>query len=448
MSDDFDREEQAFRDAFVRELEGEGFRPLDADQLKAAAPVRRLPGPWLKGLAAAAAVVLVVGGAGVVLPRLFLAGSAASGSVAAAPAEDRAGAAAGGVSGKDTSGEALPVPAASGAYAESSDWVETASSPLAARVGAAAAWLDGSFYVVGGREPQACAAGAACPAPRQTMVDGAAYDPAADAWVLLPDAPIVVADAAPAVVGSRLYYLGTADGPGGAPAFAAFDAVSRTWQQLAAPREAGRLFAAGDRVVSLGSGAAVGQLYDPATDLWSDLPADPWTDTVERSAVWVDARLLVFTLREAEAGKSGVRRLAVTALNRSGAGWEKLGTVTARGEEPVAVAGVIAWAAGANDTVYWVGSSLESSGAVAATGGGSGLEGLVGVVVGDRLGASGDARNTADLYDFDAGAWLRLTAPPGGNEPFQTVAGSPSGLLVVGGDDGSGNARASFLPLG
>ena len=38
MSDDFDREEQAFRDAFVQELEGEGFRPLDPDQLKAAAP--------------------------------------------------------------------------------------------------------------------------------------------------------------------------------------------------------------------------------------------------------------------------------------------------------------------------------------------------------------------------------------------------------------------------
>jgi len=210
VSDDFDREEQAFRDAFVQELEGEGFRPLDPDQLKAAAPVRRLPRPWLKGLAAAAAVVLVVGGAGVVLPRLFLAGSAASGSVAAAPAEDRAGAAAGGVSGKDTSDESVPGPAPSGAYAESSDWVATAPSPLTARVGAAAAWLDGSFYVVGGREPETCPAGA-CPASSQAMVDGAAYDPAADAWVLLPDAPIVVADAAPAVVGSRLYYLGTAD---------------------------------------------------------------------------------------------------------------------------------------------------------------------------------------------------------------------------------------------
>jgi len=447
VSDDFDREEQAFRDAFVQELEGEGFRPLDPDQLKAAAPVRRLPRPWLKGLAAAAAVVLVVGGAGVVLPRLFLAGSAASGSVAAAPAEDRAGAAAGGVSGKDTSDESVPGPAPSGAYAESSDWVATAPSPLTARVGAAAAWLDGSFYVVGGREPETCPAGA-CPASSQAMVDGAAYDPAADAWVLLPDAPIVVADAAPAVVGSRLYYLGTADGSSVAPAFAAFDAASRTWQRLAAPREGGRLVAAGDRVVNLGSGAAAGQVYDPATDVWSDLPADPWPDTVERSAVWADARLLVFTLRQAEAGKSGARRLAVTALNRSGAGWEKLGTVTARGEDPVAVAGVIAWAAGAHDSVYWVSSSLESSGVVAAEGGGTGLEGLVGVVAGDRLGANGDARNTADLYDFDARTWLRLTAPPGGDEPFQTVAGSPSGLLVVGGDDGSGKVRASFLPLG
>lgn len=439
MSDDFDREERAFRDAFRASLEGESFRPLDAAELKASAPVRRMPRRWQKGLAVAAAVVLVAGGAGVMLPRL-LAGSGvtASGSMAAAPA------AAGGEAQKDV-GAPAALPSSEAALA-AVDWQVTAPSPLSARTGASVEWADGSFWVVGGREPQACAAGTDCPAPRQTKVDGAAYDPVSDTWLVLPDAPVVVDGARPVTVGTRLYYLGATDASNPAPAFVALDTGSRTWQRLAAPRESGRLVAAGDQVVDLGSGKAVGQLYDPATGMWSDLPADPWPDTVERSAVWADGRLLVFTLRRTEATKSGVRRLEAMTLAPSGERWEKLGTVAARGSEPVSVAGVIAWAAGVRDTVRWVSSSLDSDGVIPARSG-SGLDGAVGVVAGDRLGANGDSGVAADLYDFDTGTWLRLTAPPGGSDVDQTVAGSPSGLLVVGGDDG-GQVAASYLALG
>jgi hypothetical protein len=83
----FDREERAFTGAFRDALGSESFRPLDADDLKAAAgPASGFAGRWAKGMAAAAALVLVAIGAAVVLPQLARGGvSASSATVAAAP---------------------------------------------------------------------------------------------------------------------------------------------------------------------------------------------------------------------------------------------------------------------------------------------------------------------------------------------------------------------------
>lgn len=448
MSEEFDREEQAFRDAFRRELEGEGFRPLDPDGIRTAAgPARRLSGTWLKGLAAAAAVVLVVGGAGIVLPRLMSAGSAASGSVAAAPAEDRAGAAAGGVSGKDTSDESLPVPAASGAYAESSDWVATAPSPLSPRILASGAWVDGKFYIVGGRglEPGCVGTAAECAAAANDLRDGAGYDPATDTWQALPDSPVAVCQQAPAVVGPRLYYVAEVS-PGQQQDLIVFDTATRAWTRIASPPNGGALVAAGDQLVSVSvDSSRPDQVFDPVGGTWRSLPADPRKNATSRSGAWADGELVV-----AAALSGSNTRVFVETLDLRSGTWRKLSE--GRSPLPTIVAvghyllvGDPGGSSGQDATAHAVGGRVDARSGVwrkwSMPGGsvtGSGSE----TVVGDQLLTRGM------FYDPAHDSWTGLVLPDARNLFALTSAGSPDGLLVFGGADGDGlSADAYYLPV-
>lgn len=458
MSDDFEREEQAFRDALRQSLDGEAFRPLDPDQIVAAAGQarRRSRGRWAKGLAAAAAVALVAGGAGIVVPQLLGgAGTSAGSAAAGAPAAASAPAAAGGVV-QDTP-EDTSVPAAASGWVSteaSAQWQVTATSPLSARVGVAAAWVDGEFYLVGGREDATSG---------QVFSDSAAYDPDSDTWTSLPQAPMQVVATTPLVLGARLYVLGT-DPASDEARFACFDTVTRTWQELSMPTNGvgeGSLVAAGDTIVSVGSptqptGVATDQVFDPSSGTWTDLPADPDGPSEARSAVWADGRLLLFTLGGSAPASDANQRVRVAALDLATHQWTRRGTLPQHGAKPVLVGSqTIAWPDGtpdvraakttASERFTWTDVSLARTHSAARPASG-GLDGVVGVVSGSRVGVAGRTGSGGDLYDVDTGRWIRLDAPPTGNVAGQTVIGGPDGLLVVGGDTG-GRLTSTYLPL-
>lgn len=446
MSDDFDREEQAFRDAFRRELEGESFRPLDADELRTAAgPARRFSGPWAKGLAAAAAVVLVVGGAGIVLPRLFMFGATASGSMAAAPAEA-------GTTAKDAAGEGAPVPSPEGSgmagpnAASSSAWVETAASPLSPRLYASGVWADGTFYVVGGKGLQDGCSGTVAQCARHTnnLRDGASYDPETNTWQSLPDAPIAFSEEPPVVVGTRIYY-GGGSLVAEPPTLAVFDTTTRTWSMIASPESGGTLVAAGDRLVNVAlTSSAADQVFDPDNNTWSDLPSDLWSDGRIRSGTWADGLLMV-TSRAS--GDSSPTRLESLDLES--------GTWRALPDGPTTFAPVIR-AVGSYllvDSPAGVITSEPVGGRFdldtgtwqtwsAPPGVGTALSGAGSTVVGDRL------MTLSQFYDPADDSWVSISLPGSTKLLMPTIAGSPDGLLVFGGADGETlSAKAYYLRI-
>ena len=442
MSDDFDREEKAFRDAFRQELEGEAFRPLDADEIKAAAgPVRRFSGPWAKGLVAAAAVVLVVGGAGVVLPRLFGgAGTVASGSMAAAPDES------GGITEKDMAGAGAASNAQEGSGVAPGDWVGTAASPLSPRLSASGAWADGRFYVVGGKGLKAGCSGtvAACARHTNNLVDGASYDPASDSWRLLPDAPMAFSEEPPVVVGTRIYYGGSslAADP---PALAVFDTTTGTWARIASPKSGGTLVAAGDRLVNVAlTSSAPDQVFDPDSGTWSDLPADLWSDGRVRSGTWADGLLVVASRAS---GVSSPTRLE--SLDLASGTWRELPAGEVASTPVVRTVGsyLLLDSPAMVMTSDAVGGRIDlSTGAwlewSAPPGVATVLSGVGPTVVGDRL------LVLSQFYDPADDSWATITLPGSRDLLMPAVAGSPHGMLVFGGADGDTlSSDAYYLPV-
>lgn len=447
--DGFDREERAFAQALRGAADAEGFTPVDADQLRRTADRRRRRN-WagLRGLAAAAAVVVAIGGIGILGQSVFR-GAASGSSVAAAPAAE--GAAAGSRSEADSGANATA--------AEAAGWVSL-SSPLSARAFAEGAWVSGRFYVFGGRTVGECTpvqTGARTCPDAVPLTDGASYDPGTDTWTSLPQAPLSAIGGTPLVLGSTIYVLGT-DAAVDQPRFAAFDTATLRWQTLAAPAHSGLLLAAGTRIVAVGSpdekGAASDALFDPARGTWAELPADPYGASAARWAVWQDGRVLLFTVSEAALKRGDPQPVRMASLDLDTRTWTKLGTTAQEGQRAVLVAGVVAWPdptilGWPRDSVStefrWLTASLAGTGTAERLSG-TGLDGVSGIVAGDRVGV-GEPSGAGHLFDFTTGAWVRLTAPPEGNFAGQTVIGAPDALLVVGGDADPDHLPVAYLPL-
>lgn len=456
MSEDFDREERAFADAFREALAAEAFRPLDADEITAAAPRRRAVGPWAKGLAAAAAVVVVALAAGVVLPRLAAGGTAASGTVEAAPAP------AAGMAPMDAADRSTAAASAedAGVAGAAQGWIDLASAPLSPRSYAAGAWLDGRFYLTGGQLDAPCPPNASCVAPSRLLRDGASYDPATGEWRAIADAP-VSASGAPVAVGSTLYYQVWRDGVAGVYAY---DTTADAWATLPKPSGDGGLVAAGDRLVSIGGSdeqsTAVDEVYDPSARSWTALPDDPLGPSFNRSAVWVDGRLLLLAHDLVpNPGAEGPSLVRLASFDFATSTWQRLPDSGVIGGGAVAVAGRVVLpdtgSADGGEVGNW-GRSYPMGGIYdPASGDWSALPALTdageGVrqawsntsVAGGRLLASGH------LLDPVARTWELLSPPPLGNIEGQTVVAGPDGVLVFGGWDGSRQTdRLALLPLG
>ena len=450
MSEDFEREERAFAEALHASVPVETFRPLDADAIKAAArPARPGRSRWLKGMAAAAVLVVTVGLGAALLPRV---GSSAS----SVPAEPAGGYAAGG---------AVPEAAADrGAGPVSPDkstpgeWTTTAPSPLTPRSNAAGAWLNGEFYLVGGQSDAPCPPNADCMAPTRLLRDGAAYNPLTNAWRRITDAPVALSEGEPVAVDERLYFQ---RGYGAKGAIYAYDTTSDSWSQPPSPAGGGVLIAFGDRLASVAwsteEAGNYDELFDPVTDRWTRLPADPLKTSYERTLVWVGGRALLFAkdVRTQSSDKAPVFRVAELALGTGK--WRRLPDSKIVGVAGRAVGDVVVFpqqgSYDGGEVDNW-GRNYPAGGIYdPTTGNWSALPGPSrpdnGGLSFPRTAVAGTLLLTdGRVLDSGARRWTAVPEPPDGNLLGQTVVASPEGVLVFGGWDGSAPTNgAAHLPL-
>ena len=148
-------------------------------------------------------------------------------------------------------------------------WTEIAPTPGVDRIGAAAAWSGTQVLIWGGQDWGL----------NEAKRDGLAYDPDADRWSEIPNAPIAGGLATGAWTGSELIVVSTKAHA------AAWDPASGAWRRLPDPPiPPGYLESVwtGDELILLGltEGGAdpiVSAAYDPATSTWrtiADVPYD------------------------------------------------------------------------------------------------------------------------------------------------------------------------------
>lgn len=156
--------------------------------------------------------------------------------------------------------------------ARTRDWAEIEASPLSSRSWSGAAWTGNELVIWGG-------ASGSWPG-ESPLGDGAAYDPDADTWRLLPPAPIPAnAPLVSAWTGSEVIFWGSVQGEGFGFG-AAYDPAADTWRRIADP--AGPMtdsvtsaWAGNELIVVGGNGRkryANAAAYDPAADRWRALP--------------------------------------------------------------------------------------------------------------------------------------------------------------------------------
>ncbi|TDC48264.1 hypothetical protein E1212_21870 [Jiangella ureilytica] len=188
-------------------------------------------------------------------------------------------------------------------------WRPVAESPLSPREAPLAVAVGEKVLVIGGSDGPPCPPGASCVAGPEPLGDGAAYDPAADRWEPIADAPVPISafPETTAVVGDTVYLLSTlwaADGTGTVTtSFLAYDAAADTWTTLTPPDRGDRssLTVSGGRVVAYSTSHESGGetiepvdplpadlVYDAAAGTWSALPADPLGPSYDRRLIGTD----------------------------------------------------------------------------------------------------------------------------------------------------------------
>lgn len=177
------------------------------------------------------------------------------------------------------------------------EWGPMARSPLGPRAQPASAWTGHELLVWGGWDNGG----------GQLFGDGAAYDPRADTWRRLPEAPITARAAHSVWTGREFIVWGTAVRADEPPRDgAAYDPATDTWRTVAeAPIELTDAAAVwtGREMIVFGAGlsggnfaatvTAIGAAYDPQTDTWRRLP-DSELSPQASTAAWNGEELIAW----------------------------------------------------------------------------------------------------------------------------------------------------------
>lgn len=181
--------------------------------------------------------------------------------------------------------------------AASRTWTRVPGGPLEARAFAGSAWTGSEFLVWGGDDMGKT---------RNFFADGAAYDPEARSWSMLPEAPILGRAPLSVWTGKEFIVWGTAIRAGPYLDGAAYDPTARSWRVIAdAPIELTDATAAwtGEEMIVFGASldgnnhsetpTAIGAAYDPETDIWRELPPSDLSPQAH-TAAWLNGELIAW----------------------------------------------------------------------------------------------------------------------------------------------------------
>lgn len=204
-------------------------------------------------------------------------------------------------------------PEGSGSTPPVGSWRQVPEAPITGRWGSLAVWTGREALFWGGWSGMGGRGGDA-------LSDGAAYDPAADAWRPMAAAPrpALAWEETAVWTGEEMVVLGS-DQP------IAYDRTADAWRDVAGPPPGDWAWEsagwAGDEivVVSAGRDDAAGALaaYDPEADGWRSLPEPPLTDWDGRSSVWLDGRLLLIGTTD----QDGWRRSSLAVFDPEAPAW-------------------------------------------------------------------------------------------------------------------------------
>jgi hypothetical protein len=243
-------------------------------------------------------------------------------------------------------------------------WSRLPAAPISGRTGQATVWTGQQMLIWGGGSGKQGA---------DLNSDGAAYDPAANSWSMLPAGPLSARSGMAEVwTGHDMFVWGGYD-----------------------HNTPGSFHAAAD-----------GALYSPATHLWRQLPPSPLSPRVQATALWTGSEVIVIGGEPAVTTAQHTTYTDAAAYNPTTNTWRRLPTPPTTHHFPVA--SVSAMAAGRSIYAWltWVHITHQSD-----AGGG---------------GRSGSAHAGVDLdrYDTSTGRWIQVHAkgdlPTGVNSPVWT----------------------------
>lgn len=241
-----------------------------------------------------------------------------------------------------------------GSDAESAgSWEQLPDAPLSSRENAVAVAIGDRALVVGGSDASPCPPGADCVIPEEpSLTDGAVYDSGTGQWQGIADAPVPIEWAQTAVIGSSAYlWVPDTGRPVSSQAFLRYDMDADEWTELPLPPNGEddyccTIAAAGDRIVAYPGSDELGEtadhLFDPATGEWSELPADPLSQTFDRVMVWSGTELILFAHELVpQPGSDGPSLSLVAALDLGTGDWRELPDTGSLGGGGVLVEGRI-----------------------------------------------------------------------------------------------------------
>lgn len=192
-------------------------------------------------------------------------------------------------------------------------------------------WTGEELLVVGGVS-WFCPPGADCRGPQdeEILLDGAAFDPAADTWRALPEMPRATFYDTAHWTGEEMLVVHqpfTVDGtsPRTLPAaVTALDPEACTWRTLDPPPDGQFTHSlwTGEQLVLWSTDDEYGeaiQTLDPTSGQWATLPDDPLGPSFDRGLAWLDGRFYLAALSMDD--DRSPRHFAVTSLDPDSGEW-------------------------------------------------------------------------------------------------------------------------------
>lgn len=314
-----------------------------------------------------------------------------------------------------------------------SDSPELPAAPIAGRVGHAAVWTGDEMLIWGGMVGGDPAIGVAA--------DGAAYDPVARSWRMLPPAPLAPrSDAAAVWTGDAMVVWGGSDADGlPLPDGAAYHPAEDAWELLPAapiPQSFPELIWTGRQLVLLEAAPLSGLAYDPSARAWTTIPAAPFDGAYELAAAWIGDRLVALASRKDD------RSAVLASWDPASGAWsppEQAGIAKGWFLGPIwdgrrilfVNPGVELLDGGPTSALFdpatraWTTVNPLPEGVVA---------GYPRVWTGDEVVFVGMGADDAAAYDPDANAWRSLASPDEGPRHDASAVWADGTVLVWGGN--------------